>query len=72
MVGIERKAEICLVYFPAMKPAEVTIRDLDLEETSPLLAKDARNGAPAGSDHELLYLNDFTAAVSSSLTSKTV
>jgi len=23
VVGIERKAEICLVYFPAMKPAEV-------------------------------------------------
>jgi len=58
--------------FPGNETGRSTIRDLDLEETSPLLAKDARNGAPAGSDDELLYLNDFTAAVSSSLTSKTV
>ena len=46
---------------------------MGLKTKSPLLAKDARNGAP-GVDIELrvYYLNDFTAAASSSFTSKTV
>jgi hypothetical protein len=69
VVGVERKYVWCI---SRNETGRGTIRDLDLEETSPLLAKDARNGAPAGSDEELFYLNDFTAAVSSSLTSNTV
>jgi len=42
--------------FPGMKPAEALSETSSAEATSPLLAKNARNGAPAESGDELLVL----------------